>query len=216
MDADGEPDWETRARNRVGKAGAVESQASMEPAIRTVSSRVVYTNRWMTVREDEVERLDGSRGIYGVVDKSDFAVVIPAENGGFHLVEEYRYPIGRRTWNFPQGSYPDRRTGGAPEDLARHELAEETGFRAGTLTRLGYLHGNHGTSSQGFHVFLATDLEPGETAREIEEQDMRQRFVTRDEFKRLIRDGRITDDSTLAAYALLTLHEEGPRADLPG
>ncbi len=179
----------------------------MEPTIRTVSSRVVYENRWMKVREDRIERPDGSRGIYGVVEKSDFALVIPAENGGFHMVEEYRYPIGRRTWNFPQGSYPDRRAGD-PEDLARHELAEETGFRAGTMTPLGYLHCSHGTSTQGFHVFLATDLEAGETAREPEEQDMRQRFVTREEFRRYIRDGVITDDSSLAAYTLLLLHEE--------
>jgi 8-oxo-dGTP pyrophosphatase MutT (NUDIX family) len=201
--------WTATENERIpgGRAGAVESARPVEPAIRRLSSRVVYTNRWMTVREDEIERLDGSRGIYGVIEKSDFAVVIPAEHGGFHLVEEYRYPIGRRTWNFPQGSFPDGRTG-APEDLARHELAEETGFRAGALTRLGYLHGNHGTSNQGFHVFLATDLEPGLAAREIEEQDMRQRFVTRAEFKDLIRDGHITDDSTLAAYTLLTLHEE--------
>ncbi|MFI0350420.1 NUDIX domain-containing protein [Actinomadura sp. 9N407] len=185
----------------------MSTEAPMEPAIRTLSSRVVYENRWMTVREDEIELLDGSRGIYGVVEKSDFALVIPAENGGFHMVEEYRYPIGRRAWNFPQGSYPDGRTG-APEDLARHELAEETGFRTGTLTPLGYLNCAHGTSSQGFHVFLATDLEPGETARELEEQDMRQAFLTRDEFKALVRSGAITDDSTLAAYTLLLLHED--------
>ncbi|MEW2357652.1 NUDIX hydrolase [Spirillospora sp. NPDC029432] len=178
--------------------------------IRKLSSRVVYENRWMTVREDEIERLDGSRGIYGVVDKSDFALVIPAENGGFHMVEEYRYPIGRRTWNFPQGSYPDGRTGD-PEDLARRELAEETGFRAGTMTRLGYLNCSHGTSSQGFHVYLATDLTPGETARELEEQDMAQGFITRDEFASLIRSGAITDDSTVAAYTLLRLHEDALR-----
>ncbi|GLZ04539.1 ADP-ribose pyrophosphatase [Actinomadura sp. NBRC 104412] len=177
--------------------------------IRTLSTRVVYENRWMRVREDRIERGDGSRGIYGVVEKSDFALVIPAENDGFHLVEEYRYPVGRRTWNFPQGTYPDGRVGD-PEDLARRELAEETGFRAGTLTPLGFLHASHGTSTQGFHVFLATDLRPGEAAREIEEQDMRQRFVTRAEFKHLIREGHITDDSTLAAYTLLTLHEEIP------
>ncbi|MFB4314777.1 NUDIX domain-containing protein [Actinomadura sp. 21ATH] len=178
--------------------------------IRKLSSRVVYENRWMTVREDEIERLDGSRGIYGVVEKSDFALVIPAENGGFHMVEEYRYPIGRRTWNFPQGSYPDGRAGD-PEDLARRELAEETGLRAGTMTRLGYLNCAHGTSSQGFHVYLATDLTPGDTAREIEEQDMVQRFVSRDEFTSLIRSGAVTDDSTVAAYTLLRLHEDGLR-----
>ncbi|GLW63971.1 ADP-ribose pyrophosphatase [Actinomadura rubrobrunea] len=176
-----------------------------EPAVRRVSSRVVYENRWMTVREDLVQRLDGSRGIYGVVEKDDYALVVPAERDGFHLVEEYRYPIGRRTWNFPQGSHPD---GGDPEALARRELAEETGLRAGTMTLLGRLHSSHGTSNQGFHVFLATDLTPGEHAREPEEQDMRQRFVTRDEFKQLILSGEITDDATVAAYTLLLLHEE--------
>ncbi|WP_433336135.1 NUDIX domain-containing protein [Spirillospora sp. CA-294931] len=180
---------------------------SHDPAIRRLSSRVVYENRWMTVREDEIERLDGSRGIYGVVDKTDFALVIPAENGGFHLVEEYRYPIGRRAWGFPQGSFPAGRTG-TPEELARHELAEETGFRAGTMTPLGYLHCAQGTSGQGFHAYLATGLKPGEHAREVEEQDMRQRFVTRAEFRALIRDGSITDDSTVAAYTLLALYEE--------
>ncbi|MFC7729203.1 NUDIX hydrolase [Actinomadura keratinilytica] len=183
-----------------------------EPAVRRVSSRVVYENRWMTVREDLVQRADGSRGIYGVVEKDDYALVIPAERDGFHMVEEYRYPIGRRTWNFPQGSHPDHR-GGAPEALARRELAEETGLRAATLTPLGRLHSSHGTSSQGVHVFLATGLTPGEHAREPEEQDMRQRFVTREEFKRLVRAGEITDDATVAAYALLLLHEEdGPAA----
>ncbi|MBO2448931.1 NUDIX hydrolase [Actinomadura barringtoniae] len=177
-----------------------------EQAIKQVSSRLVYENSWMRVREDEVERLDGSRGIYGVIEKRDFALVIPAENDGFHMVEEFRYPIGRRSWNFPQGGFP-KGMDGDPEELARHELAEETGFRAGTLTRLGYLYGSHGSSTQGFHIFLATDLEPGEANREIEEQDMRQGFISRAEFKRYVRDGVITDDSSVAAYTLLILHE---------
>jgi 8-oxo-dGTP pyrophosphatase MutT (NUDIX family) len=178
------------------------------PAVRQVSSRVVYENPWMVVREDEVERLDGSRGIYGVVDKPDFVLVIPVEGDGFHLVEEYRYPIGRRTWNFPQGSLPGRREA-APEELARRELAEETGLRAGTLRRLGYLNCSHGTSGQGFTVFVASDLVAGEADREPEEQDMRQKWVSEEEFKALIREGRITDDSSLAAYALLTIDRTG-------
>ena len=174
------------------------------PAVRQVGTRVVYENPWMVVREDEVERLDGSRGIYGVVDKPDFVLVIPLERDGFHLVEEYRYPIGKRTWSFPQGSLPGRRAA-EPEEHARLELAQETGLRAGTLTHLGYLNCSHGTSGQGFDIFVASDLEAGETDREPEEQDMRQKWVSRDEFTAMIRDGRITDDSTVAAYALLTI-----------
>ncbi|WP_433465160.1 NUDIX domain-containing protein [Spirillospora sp. CA-128828] len=179
-----------------------------KPAVRQVGTRVVYENPWMVVREDEVERLDGSRGIYGVVEKPDFVLVIPVEGDGFHLVEEYRYPIGKRTWNFPQGSLPGRQDAD-PEELARLELAQETGLRAGTLTHLGYLNCSHGTSGQGFNVFVASDLVAGEPDREPEEQDMRQKWVSWEEFKALIRDGRITDDSTLAAYALLTIDQAG-------
>ena len=183
--------------------------------IRTISSRRVYENRWMSVREDRVERRDGSSGSYGVVDKPDFALVIPAEPDGFHLVEQYRYPVGGRYWEFPQGTA----TGGAvltPEELARDELAEETGLRAERMQHLGHLHCAYGMSSQGFDVFLATGLTPGPTAREASEQDMRQRRVSRAEFDELVRAGRITDDSTLAAYALLLIREAAERARTAG
>ena len=116
----------------------------------------------------------------------------------------------RRAWAFPQGGWPGGRTGD-PADLARLELAEETGLRAGELTLLGFLHSSHGTSSQGFDVYMATGLTEGVPDREPEEQDMQQRWVLRGEFKDMIRNGTITDDSTVAAYSLLMLHEESAR-----
>lgn len=174
--------------------------------VRQLSSRVVYQNAWLTVREDQIERLDGSRGIYSVIDRPDFAVIIPSENDGFHLVDQYRYPIAGRYWEFPQGCYPDR-ADGDPADLARTELAEETGLRAGSLVHLGHLFGSHGTSGQGFNAFLATDLEHGSPDREVEEQDMRQRWFSRVEFERMIQAGLVKDDATAAAYTLLLLYE---------
>jgi 8-oxo-dGDP phosphatase len=174
--------------------------------IRMLASGVVYEDSWMRLRRDEIERRDGSRGTYAFIEKRDFALVIPAENDGFHLVEEYRYPIRRRTWSFPQGGFPPGESG-EPADLARLELAQETGLRARELIRLGYLHGSHGTSSQAGHYFLATGLSPGPAEREREEQDMRQAWVTRTRFEEMISEGLITDDSTVAAYALLLLRE---------
>jgi 8-oxo-dGTP pyrophosphatase MutT (NUDIX family) len=165
----------------------------------------------MSLRRDEIERSDGTRGTYAVVEKPDFAVVIPADSGRFCLVEEYRYPVRRRAWAFPQGAFPGRATGD-PEDLARLELAQETGLRARELTLLGFLHSSHGTTGQGFHAYLATDLTEGAPDREPEEQDMLHRWVSRDEFKDMIRTGMITDDSTVAAYSLLVLHEENRAA----
>jgi len=66
--------------------------------IRMLASGVVYEDSWIRLRRDQIERRDGSLGTYAFVQKRDFALVIPAEDDGFHLVEEYRYPIGRRTW----------------------------------------------------------------------------------------------------------------------
>ena len=54
-------------------------------------------------------------------------------------------------------------------------------------------------------MFLATDLTAGEPRRELTEQDMRQQWFPRAEVERMLRDGVITDDSSLAAYLLLTM-----------
>jgi 8-oxo-dGTP pyrophosphatase MutT (NUDIX family) len=168
-------------------------------------STVVYANRWMTVREDETLRHNGSRGIYGVVDKPDFALVIPYANGGFHLVEQYRYPVAGRYWEFPQGAWesdPDA----DPIELARGELAEETGLTAGAMNPIGHLFAAYGFSSQGFHVVVATDLTAGEQHLEETEAGLITRWFTEDEVWRMVADGRIKDAPTVAALALFQRH----------
>ncbi len=175
--------------------------------MRTTSSREVYRNDWIRVREDAFELDDGSTGIYGVVEKADFALVLPEQDGGFWLVEQFRYPLGRRSWEFPQGTWPAG-AAGSREELARAELAEETGLRAGRLEHLGRLDLASGLLTQRFDVWRATELSPGPTAREATEADMRQAFVPEAELRRRMRDGRITDSPSLAAYGLLLLGRE--------
>jgi len=170
-----------------------------------LTSTTVYRNAWMRVREDTYRRPDGSVGTYGVVDKADFAIVIAEEAGGFHLVEQFRYPIGRRAWEFPMGTWPPGRNGDL-EELARQELLEETGLTASTWRALGpHLHEAGGFCSQGFRVFHATGLTPGPHRREESEADMVQALVDEAEFVRMVLDGRIVDAATIAAYALLRL-----------
>ena len=82
--------------------------------VRMLATGVVYEDPWLRLRRDEIERRDGSRGTYTFVEKPDYAVVIPAEDDGFHLVEEYRYPIGRAHLVVPAGRLAvrsDRRPG---------------------------------------------------------------------------------------------------------
>jgi 8-oxo-dGTP pyrophosphatase MutT (NUDIX family) len=175
--------------------------------VRTTSSREAYRNPWIRVREDVIERDDGSTGLYGVIERPDFGLILPAERDGFWLVEQFRYPLGRRCWEFPQGTWGEGASGSA-EELARAELAEETGLRAAQLVRLGHLDLAPGLSDQEFDVWLATGLTAGPTAREATEADMRQAFVPETELRQMIRDGRFTDGPSLAAYSLLLLQRD--------
>ncbi|WP_345399371.1 NUDIX hydrolase, partial [Haloechinothrix salitolerans] len=168
----------------------------------TLGSREVYANNWMSVREDDIRRADGSDGIYGVVDKPDYALVIPLDGDHVHLVEQFRYPLGLRRWEFPQGTAPDRGHMAADE-LAVRELREETGLSAASMVEIGLLDVAPGLSSQRGRIFLATGLTEGEHARELEEQDMRTGWFTRSEFEKMISDGEVTDAQSIAAYAQL-------------
>ncbi len=174
--------------------------------IERLGSREVYRNDWMTVREDAIRRPDGSPGIYGVVDKPAYALVIPLDGDRLHLVEQYRYPLGLRRWEFPQGTAPSPAELD-PLELAARELREETGLVAGSLTDLGLLDVAPGMSSQRGRVYLATELAEGPHEREHEEQDMRTAWFGRDEFEKMITRGEITDAQSIAAYGLLLLHE---------
>lgn len=177
--------------------------------IEQISTRTVYQNAWMTVREDEIRRASGGAGIYAVVDKPPSALVIPFERDGFWLVEQYRYPAGQRSWEFPMGTLPDR-ADGDPLDVARSELGQETGLAAGRLTFLSRFFHAPGQMSQACNVFLATELtpDPNRAEPDPEEEDLIVRWFARSEFEKMIRSGVIVDATTIAAYTQLLLSGE--------
>lgn len=145
-------------------------------------------------------------GIYSVVDKPAFALVMPFDGERFRLVEQFRYPLGARRWEFPQGTAPDL-VDLEPAELAERELREETGLRATSMVVLGRLDVAPGMTSQRGWVFLATGITAGESDREHEEQDMRSAWFSRSEVERMMCDGEIVDAQSIAAFALLMLRE---------
>ena len=178
-------------------------------SIKTISSREVYRNPWCSVREDVIERGGtaddvGKRGIYGVMDKDPACIVIPlevAEDGAFlWLVRQYRYTVGGTYYELPQGGWETADVD--PEELARGELAEETGLRVERMVRLADLWIAYGAMRQIHHVFLADGLSHGETERDPEEHDMTVHRVAVSEFEAMILDGRVMDNCTVAAWGV--------------
>ncbi len=168
--------------------------------IKTISTREVYRNPWTTVREDVIERQDGQRGIYGVVDKDPACIVVPLEGEFVYLVEQFRYTVLGRFLEFPQGGWEIADV--SPEELARGELREETGLSAGRMTHLTDLQIAYGVMNQRHHVFLAEELTAGKTDPDPEEVDLLVHRVSVREFEDMLLDGRIVDNCTAAAWGI--------------
>ena len=175
-----------------------------KPDIETLTSKVVYRNRWMTVREDQVRRRDGSEGIYGVVEKANFVAIAAIQDGRIHLVEQYRYPVRQRFWELPQGAWHDAPDTDA-ETVARGELQEETGLTAGEMIYAGEFCLAYGFSDHRCRLFLARGLTQGERRLDAEEQDMITRSFPLAEMDRMMLDGTIQDAVTIAGTGLLRL-----------
>ena len=182
---------------------AIEVQETVV-GIKTISSREVYRNPWTSVREDVIERANGQRGIYGVIDKDPASIIIPLDRtpqGDFvYLVEQFRYTVGGRYMEFPQGGWEEADV--VPEDLARGELKEETGLSAAKLTELTTLQIAYGVMNQKHHVFLAEGLTSGATNPDPEETDLTLHRYSVDEFEAMLLDGTIVDNCTAAAWGV--------------
>lgn len=101
----------------------------MDNPWQTLSTREVYSNAWIRVREDQVINPSGGPGIYGVVEYKNRAVgVIPIDDEGFTwLVGQYRYTHDLYEWEIPEGGCPE---GEELIETAERELLEETGILA--------------------------------------------------------------------------------------
>jgi ADP-ribose pyrophosphatase len=187
------------------------------PSITTLSSREVYRNPWMVLREDEILRSNGRKGIYGVVEKDEAAIIIPIEGDRIWLVEQFRYTIQEQAIELPQGGWEMAIEN--PEELARGELKEETGLHAAAMTYLGSTWIAYGFTRQKQHVFLATGLTQVESDPDEEEHDIVVRNMPIADFERMMLEGKVRDGCTLAAWALYLLwknregHAEGLRPE---
>ncbi len=163
----------------------------------TISTRQVYTNSWISVREDQVIRPDGQPGIYGVVHFKNKAIgVVPiAADGNLHLVGQYRYTLHRYSWEIPEGGCPE---GEEPLETAKRELLEEMGLEARAWKLLGTAHLSNSVCDEEAIYYLATDLIQGEPDPEGTEK-LERRCVPVAEALRMIRCGEITDSLSIMA-----------------
>lgn len=124
---------------------------------KTVSTREIYQNKWMRVREDIAEMPNGKTTLYGICDFGECVGVLPfVDDDHVVMVRQYRYAQSEgHRWEMPTGGI---HAGETPETAAQRELMEEIGYRAGSLNYISSLYSSKAICRETAHLYIGRDL----------------------------------------------------------
>jgi ADP-ribose pyrophosphatase len=168
---------------------------------KVVSSEMVYKGRAVTLRRDIVELPTGRQASREIIEHPGSVAIVPLLGDGSRLVlvKQFRLATGGVILEIPAGTL---RRPEEPEDGARRELEEETGYRAGKLEHLFDAFPTPGYSMELTHYYLATALAKGEQKTD-EDEMIEVQVLEVDDVMGLISSGGLRDAKSIAAVAYL-------------
>jgi len=200
------PQWRLRSGGSLSDVGWIAPDASQElkdavprPGVEPLRSERVFSGRIFSVRRD-VLRTPTGEIVRDVVEHPGAAAFLPeAPDGSVVLVEQYRHAVGRRLLEVPAGTLEP---GEAPEDCARRELREETGYEPDEVEYLGDIFLAPGYSSERIYLYRIRVSRRGKAEPEPDE-DIRTVTMTFDELLARASSGEIEDAKTLAITLMM-------------
>ena len=170
---------------------------------KTIESEQIYNGKVVQLRVDTVSLPDGRTKKREIVVHPGAAAIVALVNEGegegkeVLLVEQYRKAVESRTLEIPAGTLEE---GESPEECARRELIEETGFQASKMDTLTEFYPSPGFSSEIIHIFKASGL------REVSdgEAELPIKFVRLSELLMKIRNGEIKDGKTVIGVLMVS------------
>ena len=177
----------------------------MKPRI--LSSDIAHTNPWYRIRHDVLEWVNKKRGEYFVVEDNPHCVLVVEREEKLLMIRQFRHTVQVDSLEFPAGGCDD---GESPEEAAKRELLEETGYKADSWKEIGRYFSANGIGCLPGHVFIAEQLTDTKTQHLDDAETGLQCFwmpVT--EIAQRILDGEITDSDTLSSWAMYLAWKKG-------
>jgi ADP-ribose pyrophosphatase len=165
----------------------------------TISRKTVYEGRILNVDVLEVELENGKRSVREIVQHGvAVAIIARLADGQFVFIRQFRKPMERICFEVIAGNCDP----GEDEAVsAARELQEETGCVAGTLERLGSIYPSVGYCTERIDVYFAEVAARGEPSFDDDER-IETVIVSEEEVDQMIRENKIQDAKTLAAWML--------------
>lgn len=161
-----------------------------------LSSKIAYKNPWIKIREDQVIKPNGKKGLYGVIltPPAVFVIPITAKNETY-IIKLFRYPTQMYSWEVPAGSSDGENILRA----AKRELQEETGLLADKWTKAGEFQSFNGCANEISHTFIAKDLKKTKKNRIKEEGIIEIKKVSFKQIFKMIKTGELNDAQSITA-----------------
>ena len=156
----------------------------------------VFRSRRLSVETKEIVYPDGKRAEKTLVHPGNAVAILPrCEDSSWLLIRQYRFAIDSHIFEAPAGTMEP---GEEPDETARRELIEETGFEAGTLIDRGFIYTTPGFTDERIYLFEARDLTPSDRFSQDEDEYIEPVRVAGPDLLAMCRDGRITDAKTIS------------------
>jgi ADP-ribose pyrophosphatase len=166
---------------------------------KTVGSKTVFEGRILSVDVLDIELPDGRRAVREIVQHGPaVAVVAKRRDGRFVFIRQFRKAMERVCFEVMAGNCDP---GEAAEAAAVRELKEETGYVPDSIRFFAPIYPSVGYCTERIDIFYAEVNEPGETDFDPDES-IETVLITEQEMDEMIRDGKVQDAKTLAAWAL--------------
>jgi ADP-ribose pyrophosphatase len=154
----------------------------------------IFRGKRLWIEKRTIQLPQGTSREKVIIHPSNAVAIFPVEGDYCKLLKQYRIAIDQYIYEAPAGTME---FGEEPEETARRELIEETGFAAQTIEPRGFIYTTPGFTDEKIFLFEARGLLHSDEYVKDEDEIIEVVDIPTAHLRGMIRDGTIVDAKTI-------------------